>query len=284
MRALIVDEKIDLQALRELSKRPPLFQQGENDIWTDEHISKYMLKAHLDPDQDTASRAHDTIEESCRWITSRLDTGSKVIDLGCGPGLYCKELARHGLKVTGVDFSKRSIEYARSNQGEHEEYILGNYLSIDIPGEYDAALMIYYDFGVFDKNDRDKMFKKVRSLLTDEGVFIFDVLTPAYPESESETTHWSVNEEGGFWRPYGYLELFNRYCYPEERARVEQYVITDENGNSSVYRLWHQFFTITQISNLLKKHGFVVEDFYGDLTGGHYAPDLESIGLIARKM
>ena len=39
------------------------------EFWNDEYISEQMLKAHLDPEFDGASRKLDFIEKSVAWIT-----------------------------------------------------------------------------------------------------------------------------------------------------------------------------------------------------------------------
>lgn len=36
-----------------------------------------------------------------------------VIDVGCGPGFLCEELARRGQRVAGIDSSRRNVERAR---------------------------------------------------------------------------------------------------------------------------------------------------------------------------
>ncbi len=155
---LIRDGKLDIIGLEELSKKPPLFEEGDRPIWTDDHISKGMLEAHLDPESNMASRKHERIANSCEWLASRLDLkGSKVIDLGCGPGLYCEELVHHGVDMTGVDFSQRSIEYARSKNDGSINYVLGDYLSLDFDDKFDAALMIYYDFDVLSDIERERL-------------------------------------------------------------------------------------------------------------------------------
>ena len=44
----------------------------------------------------------------------KLKEGKRVIDFGCGPGLYATRLAQKGAFVTGIDFSENSINYART--------------------------------------------------------------------------------------------------------------------------------------------------------------------------
>ncbi len=285
MISLVENKKIELERLNELSKKPSLFEPGDYELWTDEHISKHMLEYHLDPDEEMASRALDTIRRSCEWLVSELelDTGAKVIDLGCGPGLYCKELSDLGLSVTGVDFSKRSIKYARKQQQGDIDYIHGDYLSVDISGEFDAALMIYYDFDVLSDEERIKMLDRIRSLLKKGGYFVFDVLTPSHPEADQETSRWRVKQDGGFWSPSAYLELSQRFYYPEEQVKLDQYIIIGEHGKTRIFRVWHKHFTLTQITKLLKRYGFKVESFYSDLTGKPYEKGSESIGIVARK-
>lgn len=52
---------------RELMKylgRPELYAPSSAPFWDDEHISRGMLVAHLDPQWDAASRNHAFIDQS----------------------------------------------------------------------------------------------------------------------------------------------------------------------------------------------------------------------------
>lgn len=42
--------------LKQLNTRPKLFEQSTASIWDDPHISKGMLKAHLNENQESATR------------------------------------------------------------------------------------------------------------------------------------------------------------------------------------------------------------------------------------
>ena len=56
--------------LTEALQRPPLYKRSSAPFWEDEHISAQMLKAHLDPESDGASRNADFIDRSAQWIDS----------------------------------------------------------------------------------------------------------------------------------------------------------------------------------------------------------------------
>jgi 2-polyprenyl-3-methyl-5-hydroxy-6-metoxy-1,4-benzoquinol methylase len=77
-----------------------------------------MLEAHLNPDWDVASRKHSYINRSVKWLSGVIPANGEILDLGCGPGLYAKILSGMWYDVTGVDFSKRSIAYAKSQDAK----------------------------------------------------------------------------------------------------------------------------------------------------------------------
>ena len=54
----------------------------------------------------------------------------KILDLGCGPGLYASRLARLGHRVTGIDFSPASIRYAR--QQAEKAGLSCTYIELDL--------------------------------------------------------------------------------------------------------------------------------------------------------
>ena len=102
--------------LERINERPEPFEfYTASDLWTDGHTSARMLSFHLDGTVDLSSRNARFINQSVEWIASRfnVDKDAKIADFGCGPGLYATGLAKSRANVTGIDFSKRSIDYAR---------------------------------------------------------------------------------------------------------------------------------------------------------------------------
>jgi 2-polyprenyl-3-methyl-5-hydroxy-6-metoxy-1,4-benzoquinol methylase len=140
--------------------KPVLWQRSFEPFWDDEHISKGMLKAHLDPDSDLASRKHEYIDRSVNWLAGFLSSCNRILDLGCGPGLYTKRFSDMGFDVTGVDTSRRSIEYAKCRDTK-TTYSHSNYLENEFAGMFDIALMIYCDYAALTLSERQKLLKKV---------------------------------------------------------------------------------------------------------------------------
>ena len=73
-----------------------------------------------------------------------LERGSKVLDLGCGPGLFSILMARMGMEVIGVDYSPRMVETARENalvEGLEIEFMRMDAQDMDFDdGTFDAVV------------------------------------------------------------------------------------------------------------------------------------------------
>src|SRR5512144_287311 len=85
--------------LQQINARPAPFEIcTTSELWTDEYVSAQMLSFHLNPDVDLSSRKMAFIERSVDWLVSHFDitSGVRVIDFGCGPGLYTSRLAERG--------------------------------------------------------------------------------------------------------------------------------------------------------------------------------------------
>jgi 2-polyprenyl-3-methyl-5-hydroxy-6-metoxy-1,4-benzoquinol methylase len=136
--------------LEEINSRPALFQfYTAKELWTDEHTSKKMLECHLNESLDMSSRNKDFIDRSLKWIVSSfgIDANTIVADFGCGPGLYTTQLAEKNANVTGMDFSERSIRYAKetaARKGLNIDYVCQNYLEFETGKRFDLIGKMNY--------------------------------------------------------------------------------------------------------------------------------------------
>lgn len=273
--------------LIELQQKPAPFTPGEVLFWDDPHISAKMLDVHLNPDIDAASRRPEVIDLSVRWLikTLGLKTGDSVLDLGCGPGLYASRLARAGLQVTGVDYSRRSINYAVQYANENNLSVIyryENYLELQDENKYDAALLIYGDFCPLNPKQRSTLLRNVNRALKPEGKFVLDVSTRECRRKHGVKKNWHVLKSG-FWKPTPHLLLEEGFDYPEQTIWLDQFVTIEADGNISVYRNWFQDYTPETITDELAQNGFTVDGLWGDLTGQPYTSESEWIGLATRK-
>ena len=246
-----------------------------------------MLKAHLDPDTDAASRRPDVIDRSVAWLIQQLglQPGDSILDLGCGPGLYASRFARAGLQVTGVDYSHRSIDYAINYSQENNleiAYRYQNYLELEDENQYDAAFLIYGDFCPLNPGQRSQLLKNVYHALKQNGKFVLDVTTRKHRKKYGSRNGWRALESG-FWKPGPHLVLEEGFDYPEQSIWLDQMITMEADGKISIYRNWFQDYTPDSIQVELEQSGFHLESLWGDLTGQPYTSESEWIGLITCK-
>jgi len=273
-----------LEYIKQYSVKPALYQSGERKFWDDIHISKSMLEAHLDPNHDIASRKHDTIDKTVKFLfeSKVLRPGMKVLDIGCGPGLYAERLCQAGAIVVGLDMSKRSIKFAEESSGRKGlkiEYHYMNFFDMDYNEEFDAAIQVYGELNTFSNDMRDNLLKSIHRSLKKEGVFIFDVSTRIIRMRDGLKNGWYISDKG-FWRPENHLVLEQGFDYPEEEVWLDQYVVIDNYG-VKVYRNWFHDYSFDSINSVLSSAGFKTRYVWNDLTGSSFTGDGDWIAICA---
>ena len=273
--------------LEEQNNRPrPFSAYTAEDLWTDPHVAGQMLAYHLDPDQDLASRNHAFIERSVRWLenTFALGEGKRVLDLGCGPGLYANALASCGASVTGVDFSRNSLGHARSvaeSQGLDVTYHAGNYLTLDLEGSFDIVLLIFGDFCPLGPDHRRNLLDRVKGWLAPGGRFVFDVSTHALYNGLEEFASYEAVPNGGFWSAEPHFVFSNRFKYPEEMAFLDRHLVVGANGRRELFN-WIQCYDPKSLAVEMNAAGWEVESTPGNLAGDPLEPEADFFGVVAR--
>jgi len=269
-----------IQQLSGFLGKPQLYASGTGEFWDDAHISKGMLKAHLDPQEDGATRKHEFLDRSVQWISKIAPPAQYkyLLDLGCGPGLYAQRFHEAGYSVIGVDFSRRSIAYAKEQaiqQNRDIEYHYQNYLTIDYENQFDVVTLIYCDYAVLPKGDRLLLLNKIYKALRQNGKFIVDVFTPSMRKKESRT--WQFYEKGGFWCEKPHICLESVYQYDDEDATELRQCIVLTDGSIDCYNIWDHFFSKEKLLLEIQTAGFNGFEFYGDAAGKQLTDDGETI-------
>lgn len=273
--------------LHKLYKKPELFEQTNWSMWEDDYISKGMLKAHLDDTQDSATRKLAFVEKSIDWIADTFPCNQypKVLDLGCGPGIYTQRFQKKGYHVTGIDISSRSIAYAKKSaqeKGLDITYLRADYTNMQLQDTFHLITMIYCDFGVLSFETRKSLLKDIYQLLRPDGMFLFDVFRSTKYEGMQEAKTWEVCEHG-FWHEKLCLILHSFYRYDEDNSFLQQYTIMTKEDEVYRYHIWEHTFTYEELILELTSAGFNNIRFYATVTGDTCTETDDTICIIAQK-
>ena len=274
--------------LKNINVRPEPFQfYTADELWSNEHTSKQMLEYHLNEDIDVSSRNKKFIERSAAWIVSRfgLDKNTVIADFGCGPGLYTTEMAERGAAVTGIDFSKNSIKYARHVAEQKDlkiNYVHTNYLNFEAIKTFDLITMIMCDFCALSPEQRKTILSKFHSFLKQGGSVLLDVYSLNNFNQKEESSTYELNQLNNFWSPEDYYCFVNTFIYEKEKVSLDKYTIIEESRTRVVYN-WLQYFSRESLRKEFEESGFEIETFYSNVAGDPFDPNSTEFAVVARK-
>jgi SAM-dependent methyltransferase len=273
--------------LEKINARPEPFEfYTASDLWTDEHTSKQMLSFHLNEEIDVSSRKVE-LSTFIEWIASRFNIGrdTKIADFGCGPGLYATRLAKSGANVTGIDFSERSIEYAKEVACREQlniRYVTQNYLEFETEDRFDLVLMIMCDFCALSPTQRKGILRKFHSILKPSGYVLLDVYSLSAFEQREESSTYERNLLNGFWSPNKYYGFLNTFKYIDEKVVLDKYTIVEAERTRCVYN-WLQYFAPEELKKSFMEASFKVDSLYSDVAGESYDQNTGEFAIVATK-
>ena len=269
-----------------VTERPiPFSRMTVASLWTDPHVSEQMLRFHLDGSVDISSHRTEFIDAATAWMGGRFaGPGARVLDLGCGPGLYTTRHARARARVTGVDFSERSIAHARdraAGDGLDIEYVREDYLEYATSGTFDLVTMIMRDYCAMSPAQRGALLSRICGWLAPEGAFVFDVDSLAALAARTESVEFESHPDGGFWSAGAHVAIRSSFVYPAETAALDKHTILERDRTRVIYN-WVQFFSPELLAGELGSAGLRVDELLGDVTGTPYDPTSAEFAVVAR--
>lgn len=122
-----------------------------------------------------------------------------VVDLGCGSGIWARELSDAGYRVLGVDQSKAMLAIARKRAPDGQ-FRMSSFLTAALPACMAAtAIGEVFNYLFDSRNTRGSLpglFRRIYDALVPGGLLIFDVAGPGrIPRPATQRRYW----EGKDW-------------------------------------------------------------------------------------
>jgi len=156
--------------------------------------------------------------------------GRRVLDAGCGPGLYSEELVGRGANLVGVDGSAAMVELAQKRLGGRAQVLHAD-LNEPLPfasSEFDlivCALVIHH------LNDREGCLREFFRVLRPGGRAVLSTQHPTTDWLRKGGSYFEVKEEEDIW----------------DRGEVASYAV----------RFWRE--PLTSLCAAIAKAGFLIE-------------------------
>ena len=207
---------------------------------------------------------------------------SQILDLCCGQGRHCLELARRGFKnVTGVDRSRYLIRLAKKraqNEGLQAVFKEGDARNPRlIENTFDCVAIMGNSFGYFsNKQDDEKVLTTVGKILRPSGQLVLDITDGAYMADNFERRSWE-------WIDEHHLVCRERSLSADrDRLISREVIVHDESGVLADQFYAERLYTKDGIQKLLEKSGFRNVRHHG--SADSLSDRDQDLGMMARRM
>jgi 2-polyprenyl-3-methyl-5-hydroxy-6-metoxy-1,4-benzoquinol methylase len=195
--------------------------------------------------------------------------GRHLVDLGCGTGQFAVQLAKRGMRVTGLDISEPMLQIARANarmHGVHERvtFQCANVVDFELPSQAALVTATFNVINHFQASDLPRLFAAAHASLDDRGLLIFDLNTEAQLSRWNRTEYQEIT---GDFEQFEGASVIKRTAYDPMLRRARREVIcfcrrkdhvTYERRVGTTYSHAHG---VAQLAQVLHTVGFACVTF-----------------------
>ena len=272
-----------LNSWRELAdvQRPATpWVDGVKIPWNDPDLSRRFLAVHLDQNTHMASRSFKIIKRHVDWL---LDIAAanfgdhealRVLDLTCGPGFYCHELAHRGHDAFGIDFSPAAIHHAVATAEatklscgflEADVCTLNDDLFDEI-GKFDLVTLWFGEFHAFPPDAAHNVLSAMSRALRPGGICVLEYQPEDLFLKESVQEWQAV--EGSVFHDGPQLWLQEYHWDEDTRSEINDHWILDTvTGGIRRFTQCHRAWSDQEMVELLAVAGLVAPAFHPPITG-----------------
>ncbi len=170
-------------------------------------------------------------------------SGKKVLDAGCGEGIFTKFTADHGAEATGIDGAREMVTKAKQNYPNLNFQIAD--LLQPLPFTNQVFDLVLASMVLMHLKNAETFVGECKRTLKPKGFFIFSVLHPCF-NFPTMSLYKSFMDKLFFRKPSG---LSYNYYQKDDSRRFE---------SSLNQQLTHYHRTLEDYSKLLSDNGFVI--------------------------
>ena len=205
--------------------------------WEDPVFAERILREYLKSGQDWMTRRSTITEAQVDFLDDKIFGGKpdgRILDLGCGPGEYCRLFASRGHDCNGVDLSPAAIQYAAENDSS-STYVEGDFLSTELGNGYDLVLLNYGAINGFPPHRARELITRLYEAAWPGGTLVLEVFNERQLEDLGKRqATWGYRSSSVFLNaPHVLLQDY--VWSEEERTAVARYFTLAEDASSNSY-------------------------------------------------
>jgi D-alanine-D-alanine ligase len=218
---------------------------------------KLFNALYVKTDGDVVENTENTRREVDFIVHSAaIQQHSHILDLCCGQGRHCLELARRGFKhVMGLDRSRYLVRLAKKRAQTEGLQVLfkeGDARNPRLPeNSMDCVAIMGNSFGYFsNKQDDEKVLTAVGKILRPSGQLVLDITDGGHMHENFDKRSWEWIDEHHF------VCRERSISQDGERLISREVIVHDEMGVIADQFYAERLYTRESISKLLDKSGF----------------------------
>lgn len=219
-------------------------------------------------DEAYADRTNDV----AFYVDVALERRGPVLEYGVGSGRVAIPLARHGLRVTGVDHSAPMLAALRAKIAREHEAVgrritlrRGDMRTARLDGRFALVLCPFNGFlHLYTRRDVERFLARVRAHLAPKGTFVFDVALPSLTDLGRDPER--AYRTPPFRHPSaGVVRYAEHYDYDPLRQVLDvRMCFAPKRGRPFETPLSHRQFFPQELEALLHYNGFAIEKALAD--------------------
>ena len=203
--------------------------------------------------------------------------GSRMLDTGCGKGRHSIALSEMNYKVTGIDISVESIDFARKFENSNLEFYQHDMRLPFRINYYEYVLNFFTSFGYFEtRREHDNAVRTMSGALKPKGLLVIDYLNVHFAEENINHQEQKLIGDTNFTlRRWHDDDHFYKKIIIEEAHLPDQIVFTEKVAK----------FSIGDFTEMLSYRGMQVQEVFGDYKFSKYDINKSPrLILIAKKL
>jgi D-alanine-D-alanine ligase len=247
--------------------------------WWKKLFNAIYLKTDADLVESESNTAGE-VDEIIRLADLR--PSDRILDLCCGQGRHCIELASRGFDhVVGLDRSKYLIRLARrraKRAGLSIAFHEGDARKLRFKSSaFDTVVILGNSFGYFEQESEDEaVLRAVSRVLASQGTLLMDITDGEWMLQNFEPRSWE-------WVDHEHFVCRERSVGADGRRLISREVVVNADEGVIADQFYaERLYSQDQIVDLLERAGFeniaVVEHIYGKSERN------QDLGMMARRM